>query len=485
MSARLGIDPTNILEQLTRLETDEDSSVDVARVFLPLPTHQLALRPDIVLVLGSRGAGKTALFRLIKELGARVGAFLQDPAIPSARWVDAFAEGVDHPAPSALDQLVEQVGPSRDAALRAFWATHLLARLEREGIEGAHVPETIRPSWAARANDPARWIDLAERDVGGVMAALDRVEGALASEKNLVFASYDHLDRLGILATTRTNRQRLVRALLALWLSNASRYRHLRGKIFLRPDLFDEAQDSFPDASKLRPRAVTLSWEVSSLYRLAIRHLANRGPHVEEARAWLGKIKMPLDEHRTGTEWGLLPGEMGVPRQKAFAEALAGAAMGAGAKKGFTYRWIPARLRDAGGSIVPRSLLRLLSHAAKAALDDGASRSGPLMSPTHLVGALQATSKDRAIELTDEYPFVRRLEALRGQCLLLERSIVVKGLSSPTSPDDGFGINGQAVFDELRRIGVLDLRSDGRVDVPDIYRYGFDIKRKGGAKAPR
>ena len=42
--------------------------------------------------------------------------------------------------------------------------------------------------------------------------------------------------------------------------------------------------------------------------------------------------------------------------------------------------------------------------------------------------------------------------------------------------------NGAAVLDELKRIGVVSVRDDGRIDVPDIYREGFGIKRKGGTK---
>jgi hypothetical protein len=31
------------------------------------------------------------------------------------------------------------------------------------------------------------------------------------------------------------------------------------------------------------------------------------------------------------------------------------------------------------------------------------------------------------------------------------------------------------------RVGVVTMRDDGRVDVPDLYRHGFGMKRKGGA----
>lgn len=36
------------------------------------------------------------------------------------------------------------------------------------------------------------------------------------------------------------------------------------------------------------------------------------------------------------------------------------------------------------------------------------------------------------------------------------------------------------VLAELERLGVVLRRSDGRFDVPDLYRLGFGIKRKGG-----
>lgn len=37
----------------------------------------------------------------------------------------------------------------------------------------------------------------------------------------------------------------------------------------------------------------------------------------------------------------------------------------------------------------------------------------------------------------------------------------------------------------LIELGAMSERDDGRIDVPDIYRYGFGILRKGGVKRPR
>jgi hypothetical protein len=471
-----------LLEHIAALAQDEDSSSDVRVVFLPLVAHRLALRPDVVIVEGTRGAGKTALFRLVHELGPRVREFFEDQTIPLAKWVDAYSESIDHPSPGVLDELVNRVGEGGDAALRAFWLAHLLARLRAQGIGSAALPSSVEAHYHGHACNPAAWIDVAQRDIGLLMASLDAVERDLAAKRECAFASYDNLDRLGVLAETRSTRQRLVRSLLALWLSCATRYKQLRGKIYLRPDLFEEAERSFPDASKLRPRSVSLSWEVASLFRLAVRHLANRGPHIEAMRGWLLQTRVTISQRG---DYGWMPDEMGEAEQRLFAAGLAGETMGSGPKKGYTYRWMPARIKDAGGRIVPRSFIRLLRNAALATIESGLPRTDALMESTSLVGALRQTSKDRVAELTEEYPFVRRVANLEGKTMLMERSDVVRLLAQPRVEHDGFGCNGDAVFDELERIGVLDVRSDGRIDVPDIYRYGYGIKRRGGAKAPK
>jgi hypothetical protein len=37
----------------------------------------------------------------------------------------------------------------------------------------------------------------------------------------------------------------------------------------------------------------------------------------------------------------------------------------------------------------------------------------------------------------------------------------------------------------LREIGVVELRTDDKVNVPEIYLYGFQLKRRGGIQRPR
>lgn len=469
----------NRMKDLAHREAENLGRGERMRRFLPLPVHSLALRPETVVVRGGRGAGKSALFGLLRD--ARESSnfrdfFDNDNRIPDALWVDAFSE-LDsyHPQASTLDALARD---HSDAELRTFWSAHLLKRLcdERPDIE-VDLPCELEEALIDTAVE--RWLSLAIRHQGRINAGLDRIERILEEEGRYLFAVYDHLDRIGTF--DRRTRGRYGSGLLALWLSLSNRYSHLRAKIFLREDLFEDAIQSFPDATKMRPRSVSIEWDVAALYRVVARHMANISG---ELRRWLTEVR-GLNINDRGT-FGWFPGEMHEKEQKAFATRLAGEAMGKGIKKGYTFRWIPNRLQDAQIKIVPRSILCLLGFAAENAVKSPLSRGARLLQPGDLFAGLEPTSKERAREIAEEYPIVNRLENFRNAHVMMDPREASGRLGTPVTNDGNPDVtDGDSVIEELVGLGVLRIRPDGRIDVPDIYRYGFGIKRKGGVAKPK
>ena len=462
-----------LLEQTESLLVIEAENVTgLAKVFQPLYAHRLALRREAVVILGGRGAGKSALFRLLRELGngETIRAFFGED-VPEGGWIEGFSDGPAHPQQAELDNFAARAS---DTALRAFWITHLVRRVVAEAPKlGQHMPPGLGADWS---------LDRAESVVTPGAHQLDAIEQALSSAGETIFVSYDHLDRLG--QFDRSIRQRYVSTLLALWLSLSNRYRHLRAKIFLREDLFDAAQSTFADAGKLRGRAVSIEWDVPSLYGLLVRYMAS----AEATREWLGEVT-GLELKPWGRDFGFLPPEMDEPLQRVFAERLAGKLMGSGVKKGYTYRWIPNRLQDGRGRIVPRSVMNLIGHACREARGKPLRRGSRLVTPQDLWAALRPTSAARVAEVGEEFPPVRRLEHLQGEQVLMDKALVLRRLGEPASGETVTRpMPGEAVFEELVRLGVLVIREDrygkGRIDVPDLYRYGYGILRKGGVKRP-
>ncbi len=69
-----------------------------------------------------------------------------------------------------------------------------------------------------------------------------------------------------------------------------------------------------------------------------------------------------------------------------------------------------------------------------------------------------------------------RMENLRGMKLPLGREDVVERLSKPRPEErTGLPVSGEAILRELLRCGVLRAGEEGKLDVPDIYRYAFEI----------
>lgn len=466
------------LSELARLPADADACEDIRRVFLPLPRHSLALRPENFIIRGDRGAGKTALFKFLdrtRETPGLLARVFPNSRIEDVTWLDGFSASARHPEPGSL----KHGAGSGERAVRLFWSAHLACRLIEEGRGAAGELAELHVRWRADRNDVAGWLSLAQAATPALTQWLDRLDAGL---ENPLCVTYDHLDKIAIYEPEL--RQRYVEGLLALWSALELRYRKLRPKIFLREDIFQTSLGSFADSSKLRARSVSLDWDKEGLFRVLIRHAASLH---EGLRGWIerGARGIPLrDDPVLGPMPPPLPGT-GAVSQQSFVEHLAGPLMGDGTKKGYTYRWIPNRLQDANERVFPRTLLSLIAHAAEHALrTETLVPHEQLLAPADLIAGLRGASLDRISDLEEEHKFIARLRHLEERTMLMDRYDVEAALSQPDASPDGQETDGKKIVDELVRIGVLSVHPRDRIDVPDLYRYGLQIKRKGGVAHP-
>lgn len=449
---------------LAELPTDaDDESADMRlRTFLPLPEHARALHERVLVIRGDRGSGKTTLFLVLRAAAERrldLRELFSDPRIPQARWVEGFSEnGARHPM---VDVLRELGADKADAALRAFWLGYLAGVLAEDGL--LQLPEPFATAWREHRNDPQGWVDLVRLSLGPVSRALDELDASLVRAGERVFVTYDHLDR--ILLDDPARRRRYTSILVDLWLSLSNRYRALRPKIFLREDLYQATRGEWPDASKVESRSVRLAWREPELFQLMTRHMARD----EGLRGWLATSAQVV--WKTVEPWGFLPETRfgSEDERRRLMTALSSSHMSAGAKKGYTDRWIIRKSSDAWGAALPRTVLTILRGAAHEELRSPRAVWPKLLHHLSLNRGLQSASDARVQELREEHPDVGRLEALRGRLVPLERAEVEAALG------------GAEFVGPLVTLGVLIEEDDtSRVDVPDLYRYAFGIGRRGG-----
>ncbi|WP_437925389.1 hypothetical protein WMF37_41020 [Sorangium sp. So ce291] len=465
-------------------EHESNDPEALLKFFLPTPSFRRALDPNAILVVGERGAGKTELFRV---LGSGQG-FAAMGAIRPGETLDLIAgfgrvlqQQTDQPSAASAQNTIAQ---GDEAGWQAFWLGMLAARLLSSGQ-----PLDLAEEVSTALREPARldvWLPRVASAFDSVVAALDGLDKRLRQSRQTVIVAYDELDRV---VPSYVGLFPAVRTLLALWLDWWRRWERLRPKIILRDDLWESRLLGFPDASKLNAHRVELTWSPLSLYQMAIKRMLN-GPVVLANFVRAGALHHghPLEVQHDPL-LGVVP-SLDEDAFYAVVAAFVGEYMGANPRKGSSYWWIPNHVADARGRALPRPFLQLIALAARSARERAARSSdevGPLLVPSDLFNGMPRTSEIRLTELEEQRVWLEPLRrAFEDGSVPMERTEVIERLRSIAWPDENdlrappTTDAERLLEDYLAPMGLIEVRLDGRVNVPDIYRHGLKLRRKGG-----
>lgn len=438
-------------------------------------THAAALDPGTPIVQGARGTGKSFWAGVLGDPALRRAAATAYPRLGlEALEVQFGFTGIEGPLGIGRDKLDECVRPEAapDEA-RAFWWSTILRAL------------------AARSGPPPRLPALlsAARDLASREGALADAEQSLRQQGKSMLIVYDALDTV---AASWPRRRLLTEALLeVVWAMRA--YRQVRVKLFLRPDQIEDDALRFVELPKQRTGAVRLTWTGADLYGLLFARLA-----LGEAQDPFGRLLASLGL-RTGARESILQRRWSVATrdsdQRKVMAALAGPYMGDGAfayRKGNTYDWPLAHLGDAFNEVTPRSFLVLMIAAAKF----GSAPRDRALTPGGVQHGLRAASKTHVDQLHQEFPWIKGVLAPLAGILLPQEEAKVfaawkkaktlqtaiaeaerEGYLPPVPP--GEVASERSLYTALERIGVMNRRKDGRVDMPDLFRVAAKLLKKG------
>ncbi|MDD2761469.1 MAG: hypothetical protein PHH11_14410, partial [Methylomonas sp.] len=286
----------------------------------------------------------------------------------------------------------------------------------------------------------------------------------------------------------------IVRGLLRaiLWLKS---YPGLSAKVFLREDQAERTVFNFPDASKLLATKETLSWARHDLHGLLWQRLIN-------APNRYGQILREVCESVSGaplanlSQYWQLPESMkreGDVQRRAF-EQLAGPWMGRDKRRGVPYTWSVSHLADGRGLTSPRSFLAAIRQAA----EDSRERYGSHEFALHyesIKRGIRKASENRVREVAEDYPWIRDVcSTLEGLNVPSDFEIIhqrweehypngPQGIDTDKLPAQHANRGWEGIREDLERLGIIkNAKRDGRIDMPDIYRVGFGLGRRGGVK---
>ena len=475
----------NALQMIGSQGRAEFEPIDrIPKGFYPVPEHLRVLDPEVVLIVGPRGAGKTEIARALTEARLASAVVRHAPSIRlptgDAEWKIGYPlqrEGFDVGGLGRFLKAVE----GRVDAVRELWFAYLVRllrdELDDQAKESLH-QFLVLQGGAVQENHQA-FLQAGE----GPLLALDRLDQKLEAQGKFIFVTYDELDILG--GGDWIVMEQSIRGLVAFWTAYARRWRRIRAKIFLRTDLYDRhATSGGADLAKLAAGRVELAWSDRDLYAMLLKRIANTGD------ALYGYIRTIRSS--TNIQWKENEGTGHIPildswrNAQPVVERMIGPYMGANKKKGLVYRWLLDHVRDGHGRALPRPFVRLIEEAARISLSEWHQLKEPrLLDPGTLRRALDRVSEEHVSHARDEWPWLDTLkECLRGQLVPWDRERdVVRLLDSikPSSnPLQRPPFESRDLLDYLIEVGILRRRGDDRIDVPDLFLAGLGLKRKGG-----
>jgi len=456
---------------------------DNRTVYVP-PSHRKALRLECNLVIGARGVGKTFWSGALQSEPIR--RMIDDAISPLSKAIvrTGFGEqpSIDeYPDRDTFTHLLEEGARPYDIwrAVMACWTGELLGKSLPRKTWGATVKWTKKnPETFSRMCERANRL-FEEKDGYGVIVfdALDRSS-----------SDWGTMDAIA---------RDLLRFVLTL-----KGFSRLHGKVFLREDQYGRQIMNFPDASKLLATSAELSWELHDLHGLLWQRLCNASEeHGELLRTYYTALMERLFSKQRDTA---LKQEAGVWRlpdalkregkeQRILFHALAGEWMGNGPRRGNTYTWTVSHLADGKRRTSPRSFLAAIRNAAEDTRDNRPDCTFPLHYESIKRG-VQEASKVRITELAEDYPWTRAvMEPLRGltvplpftdieNCWKRKFKTIDKMVDESSLPPEHLGQGWEGVRQDLVRLGVFETMRDGRVNMPDLFRVGFGLGRRGGVK---
>lgn len=484
----------------------ESEKISKTQLYLPW-SHSRALRLESSLVIGARGVGKSVWSQALQDLAQQERQdILPDNLFPYPLQVSpgfgAAFQRDNYPPPETFEALLSQHNHQPYAIWQAVLCRALATTMQQDGQQA--IPTS---NW----RDTVAWVVANE---GESVAALIEQADCWFQERDqgflLVFDALDRVSSTGCWQIVDQAIRDLLRLVLRLKAS-----RRLHAKVFLRTDQYERGNFAgIPDLSKLQATRVDLVWSRIDLHGLLWQRLTNAPSPAstgDQFRAWCQAAAAasqrsllddpfsdpsPTPTASKGERWPL-------PRvlqqndqlQRALFEKLAGAWMGKDRRRGVPYLWIVNHLADGQEQASPRSFLAAIRQAA----EDSLQRYEDYPLALHyesLKRGVQAASQIRINELAEDHPWMKELmKPLQGLLVpcapdqLEDRWQTKFGRIPDGVPDlperlpERLSKQGlQGVMGYLEQLGLITFMLDGRINMPDLYRLGFRLGRRGGIK---
>jgi hypothetical protein len=465
-------DPKLILNAIKEILPKEISvsgkALEPKELYIPV-AHKKALELYSNIIVGDRGVGKSTWTLALADSNSRTLIDANIKELENAAVHIGFAEAVNtaaYPDKTIMKELLrKKINP------KEIWKAVVIRWLSQK--IGEEIP---MDSWLASI----KWVG---NNAEPCAKILEKANNEFKSKKINGLILFDALDRL---SDNWDEMDNIARELLRL-ISELKAFTNIHTKVFLRKDQLSRTITNFPDASKLLNTRIELDWEIFDLHGLLWQQLCNAPKEGGNILRKYYEDVVGNPPVKRGDYWVITDDiKRNETKQRALFEKLAGPWMGKDKRKGIPYVWSVGHLADGNKHTSPRSFLAAIRTAAEDSMD----RKGDY--PLHyesIKRGVRNASNIRVAEIAEDYPWINDLcTPLAGKNVPIpfheiEKIWKTDGLNLKDSeklPPQDMEKGWIGYRNELVKLGIFTEMSDNRINMPDLFRVGFGLGRKGG-----
>lgn len=468
---------------------DSESEENLDKVFIQTQNFNEFLNPNVALLLGCKGAGKSALYRLFTKyeksarqmashglddvyLAAGIGFKdlpemddiqllnkLEDGSIsPDAAWKIYITYKIIHALHSQYSIIC---GPK---CRRVLQRTHAIKDYRISAILEKFFEKFVgEPPKIDQINYKDISISLGKNSRVSIYDLLDEIDSFLGNSRKTVWFLIDKIDEM--FSSKTTVRKQCIEGLFLAYIDFIARYQNIKLKIFLRTDIWNTL--SFVNKSHLTDKTTTIIWDSKSLKELLLKRAV-----------YNVNIKNTIYSASACDDWST---NIDACFNVIFPERVY-----PGAKEAKTMSWIIDRSTDGLGGVYPREIINFANYSVKEELSnrdnlfEEFNGDKALISGMAIRNAFSHVSQVKVQSYLSEFDSLsKHFERFMGlQTADFTQAELIKLM-------DGLQPAGEEMIKQLHETGVIAystgqvLTSDTKISVPRLFRSGLGIITMG------
>lgn len=479
-------------------ETDDYNTFEeFKKNFLLLDGIEDLLSIDTHLILGSKGTGKSALFKVMRKYeNELIGKFSSDKreivmteVLANPKYYKE-KEFIKYDDIYELEKLRKKININEMIYWKRFWKIYLWIQFfsDIEMRNANNIQEWLKdvefPQWVlSKIYDDQRLLEIHEciinrSKIDEVSKWFDIVDLNLKNNNMYLVCLYDHLDKL--FEDDVDLQERAVGALLSFW--DDGEFRNIVPKIFLRKDIYSRI--NIQNHSHWLANSKEIKWTKNDLHRLILKRTIEHSEKLKNYIEMKSEDYLGYPEHKFKENIGIE-----IPTDDKYITKLLnlifGVRMGTGKKSGLLENWFYNHLRDANDNVYPRDTIHLLKLAQQTVVSNFSKylEKDRIISSKALANSenLSEVSEQRFSDLDEEYKnlssFLHAIKKCKFTFINKSKNDIILGISQHYGKKSIGEI--EKNVDKLIEIGVLKEYKNGNIAMPDLYLRGFDAQRPG------